>query len=297
MERSVALIGMGLMGAALAERLLAGGWTVRGFDIDPARMDALAALGGTPASSAAEAAAGSAFVLTCLMTADITRDAVLGEQGAAAGMRARAVLVDAGTCAPSDSRRLSEELAARGVPMLDAPVSGGSASARAGEAVIMAGGPAEAFERGRPLFAAFARRAIHAGPSGAGSTAKLVTNLVLGLNRLALAEGLALGLRAGLEPQPLLELLRESAAYSRALDTKGERMVAGRFEPEARLSQHLKDVRLILDLARELDLALPASALHERLLEEAVAHGLGELDNSAIIALLRPLDEPAPEPP
>jgi 3-hydroxyisobutyrate dehydrogenase-like beta-hydroxyacid dehydrogenase len=181
-------------------------------------------------------------------------------------------------------------LAERGFPMLDAPVSGGSGATRAGQVTVLVGGPPEAFEHCRPLFEAVCRRALYVGPSGAGSTAKLVTNLVLGLNRLALAEGIALGLGAGLEPDPLLELLRESAAYSRVLDVKGERMATGRFDPEARLSQHLKDVRLILQLAGELEVALPASALHERLLQEAVERGLGEMDNSAIIAALQPRD-------
>jgi 3-hydroxyisobutyrate dehydrogenase-like beta-hydroxyacid dehydrogenase len=287
MPPTIALIGLGLLGSALADRLIAAGYSVRGFDVDPAPLAALARGGGFPACSAREAANGAEKVLTCLMTAAVVREAVLGPEGAAGAMAPGAVLVDLTTCAPAESRALAAELARRGISTLDAPVSGSSAAARTGEVVVLAGGPAEVFEACRPLFMTFAREALYLGESGAGCAAKLVTNLVLGLNRLALAEGIALGLQAGLEPDALLHALRESAAYSRALDAKGERMIHRRFEPEARLGQHLKDVRLILALAEELGVRLPTSQLHERLLQDGVERGLAELDNSAVIELFR----------
>lgn len=290
MARTVGLIGLGLLGSALAERLLAAGFPVHGYDINPVRMDALAQLGGEPARSPADAARGASVVLTCLMTADIVRDAVLGSTGAAAEMTRDAILLDATTCAPTESRRLAADLAARGIRMLDAPLSGSSSVARAGELLAMVGGPLSPFEECRPLLHTFASHVVHVGENGAGASAKLVTNLILGLNRLALAEGLALGLRAGLDPDALLELLGHSAAASRALAHKGRRMVSGDFAPDAKLSQHLKDVRLIRDFGEELGAALPATQLHEQLLEQAVADGLGELDNSAIIRVLMRLE-------
>jgi len=282
----IGLIGIGLLGAALAERMLNAGYQVRGFDIDHTRLESLAALGGEPAMSPADAALGASVVVTCLMTADIVRAAVLGLESAASAMRPGAILLDVSTCAPSDSRRLAADLAAHGVRMLDAPLSGSSSVARSGELLAMVGGPADAFEECRPLLATFASHVVHIGENGAGSTAKLVTNLILGLNRLALAEGLALGLRAGLDPDALLNLLGHSAAASRALDHKGSRMVSGDFTPDAKLAQHLKDVRLIRELGEELGANLPTTRLHEALLERAVALGLGELDNSAIINVM-----------
>jgi 3-hydroxyisobutyrate dehydrogenase-like beta-hydroxyacid dehydrogenase len=281
----IALIGLGLLGSALAERLLGAGYQVRGYDVNPDCMEALAQLGGEAAPSPAAVAEGATVVLTCLMTSEIVWEAVVGPEGAVRGMARGSVLVDVSTCSPAASRLLAAELAPCDIAMLDAPLSGSSQVARAGELLAMVGGPEDAFERCRPVLAAFASRIVRVGESGAGSTAKLVTNLVLGLNRLALAEGLALGLRAGLEPEALLELLGESAAYSRVLDQKGQRMVTGEFAPEARLAQHLKDVRLILELGEDLGAALPVSALHEQLLTEAVTRGLGELDNSAIMKL------------
>lgn len=282
----VGLIGIGLLGSALAERMLNAGYHVRGFDIDPTRRELLAALGGEPARSPADAARDASVVVTCLMTADIVRAAVLGPEGAASAMRPGAILLDVSTCAPSDSRRLATDLAARGVRMLDSPLSGSSGVARSGELLAMVGGPTDAFAECRPLLETFASHVVHVGEGGAGSTAKLVTNLILGLNRLALAEGLALGLRAGLAPEALLDLLGHSAAASRVLDHKGRRMVSGDFTPDAKLSQHLKDVRLIRDLGEELGANLPTTRLHEALLEQAVALGLGDLDNSAIINLM-----------
>lgn len=286
MARQVGLIGLGLLGSALAERLLGAAYVVRGYDINPAKLDALAQLGGEPAASPVDAARGASAVVTCLMTAEIVRDIMFGPDGAAGAMTAGAILIDVSTCAPADSRRLAADLADRGIRMLDAPVSGSSSVARAGELLAMVGGPADVFEDCRPLLAAFARHVVLVGESGSGSAAKLVTNLILGLNRLALAEGLALGLRAGLDPNALLELLGHSAAASRALEHKGRRMVSGDFTPDAKLSQHLKDVHLIRDLGEELGTDLPLTRLHERLLEQAVAEGLGELDNSAIIRVL-----------
>jgi 2-hydroxy-3-oxopropionate reductase len=284
-HKTVGLMGIGLMGSALAERLLAEGWTVRGYDVDPTRLRWLADRGGVPAASGAEAAEGSDYVVTCLMTGDLVRQAVLGPYGAASAMQPGAALIDVTTCAPDESRRLAEDLSKRGIEMLDAPLSGSSSVARAGELLVLAGGPLPVFEQCKGLLETFGR-AIYVGESGAGSTAKLVTNLVLGLNRLALAEGLALGLRAGLQPEMLLEALQFGPAYSRVLDQKGPRMLSGQFEPEARLSQHLKDVLLIEQLGAELGAELPATVMHRRLLEAAVDRGLGELDNSAIFALL-----------
>ena len=178
--------------------------------------------------------------------------------------------------------------------MLDAPVAGSSGQARRREAPVVVGGDREVFERCRPVLDAIARRAHHVGPNGAGARAKLVVNLVLGLNRLALAEGLLFGLRQGLDGPDLLAVLKDSAAYSRAMDVKGERMLTERFEPEGKLAQHLKDVELMLEVGHAAGAPLLATALHRQLLTAGVAGGWGERDNSAIIAVLRSLVAPAP---
>ena len=150
----------------------------------------------------------------------------------------------------------------------------------------MVGGSNKAFDRCRDLFRRFSKRAIHTGPCGSGAKMKLVTNLVLGLNRAALAEGLAFARALGLAGDQTLAILCESMAYSRIMDAKGEKMLRGDFKPQARLSQHLKDVRLMLVAAAVAGARLPLSEAHRRLLERAESAGFGHLDNSAIIRVM-----------
>ena len=147
----------------------------------------------------------------------------------------------------------------------------------------MVGGERTVFDACGDVFAALTRSADYVGPSGSGAKMKLVANLVLGLNRAALAEGLALGRASGLEAEAVLSILKAGAAYSRVMDTKGEKMVSEDFSTQAKLSQHLKDVRLILSAGDRAGVTLPLSAAHRRLLETAEAAGFGNADNSAVI--------------
>jgi len=280
---------MGLLGSALAESLIRAGFTVRGYDTAPERMRDHEGRGGVPARSPADAARGATVVMTCLMTADLVRDVLLGPDGALDTAPPDAVVIDNSTIHPDASAALAARLAARGIPMLDAPVAGSSGQARRREAPVMVGGDPEVFARCRPILDALTQLVRHVGPNGAGARAKLVINLVLGLNRLALAEGLLFGLRQGLDGRALLAVLKESSAYSRAMDLKGERMIEGNFQAEGKLAQHLKDVELMLDVGHAAGAPLLATALHRQLLLAGVAGGLGDDDNSAIIAVLRSL--------
>lgn len=289
MSGTVALIGMGLLGSALAENLLKAGFAVRGYDTAPERMRQHAERGGHVAASPADAARGASAVMTCLMTADIVREALLGPAGALEEAAPGVVAIDNSTIHPDASAALAAELGRRGIAMLDAPVGGSSGQARRREAPVVVGGNPEVFARCRPILDAIAQRVHHVGPNGSGARAKLVINLVLGLNRLALAEGLLFGLRQGLDGKTLLSVLKDSAAYSRAMDIKGERMLEGNFEPEGKLAQHLKDVDLMLEVGHAAGAPLLATALHRQLLIAGVAAGLSERDNSSIIAVLRSL--------
>jgi 3-hydroxyisobutyrate dehydrogenase-like beta-hydroxyacid dehydrogenase len=166
---------------------------------------------------------------------------------------------------------MAGELAARDVIYLDATISGNSAQVRDGVAVVMVGGDAEAFARCRDVLDALGSEVFHTGPSGSGARMKLVTNLVLGLNRAALAEGIALGEAIGLDPELTLRIMRRSPAYSRAMDVKGEKMIRSEFSPDARLSQHLKDVRLMLAMGAQAGLPMALSEAHRSVLEQAEA--------------------------
>lgn len=289
----VGLIGVGLIGTALAERLIAGGFHVTGFDVAPSRREALAQLGGRPASSASSVFDSCPRVLLSLPDGDIARAVVTA---ALPSLRSGQIVIDTTTGPESTALEIAESLSARGCRYLDATISGNSSQVRRGEVTVLAGGDPEDFASCRDLFDTFARRLFHLGPVGSGARMKLVTNLVLGLNRAALAEGLAFGKALGFDLRQTLDVLRESPANSRMLELKGEKMVSSDFTPEARLAQHLKDVRLILEAAREAGARMPLGTAHLGILEEAVNQDLGSLDNSAILRVFLPAS-PKSEPP
>ena len=279
----VGLVGLGLLGSALAARLIGGGLSVLGHDLDPARGEALARAGGEVARDTAEVFGRCPRILLSLPT-HVEVNAVLGAAGST--LRAGHVIVDTTTGDPDATAELAAGLAARGVAYLDATVSGSSSQLREGAAVLMVGGDPAAFVGCQDLRAPLGRATFHCGSAGAGARMKLVTNVVLGLNRAALAEGLALAQALGLDARQALAVMQGGPAYSRIMDRKGERMLSGNFTPEARLSQHLKDVRLILEQGDAAGLPMPLSRAHCSVLEAAESAGLGALDNSAIIRVL-----------
>lgn len=292
--RPLGLIGIGLLGTALAERLRAAGHPVLGFDVAAARQDALRALGGTVAAGAAEVFAGADRVLLSLPSHREV-NALLASLGGPP--RAGTILIDTTTGDPASSEALATDLARHGAAYLDATVSGSSAQVRAGTAVMMVGGARAAFDACGDLFACLGCQTFHTGGPGTGARMKLVTNLVLGLNRAALAEGLALARGLQLDAAQALAVMRGGPAYSRIMDGKGEKMLRADFAPEARLSQHLKDVRLIVAHGQAAGLPMPLSVAHRTVLESAEAAGLGALDNSAIIQVLSAPCPPPPVPP
>ncbi|MFQ5810800.1 MAG: NAD(P)-dependent oxidoreductase [Armatimonadota bacterium] len=276
----IGLIGIGLLGAAIAERLLDAAHPVLGFDIDASRCEALERMGGRATSDHAEVASSCDRIVLSLLTTAVVED-VLGRVDAA--LRPGQIIVDTTTGEPQGSAAIGARLAERGIEYLDATVSGSSAQARAGEVVVMAGGRREAFDACEDVFRCFARRWFHVGEWGSGAKMKLAVNLILGLNRAALAEGLCFAQAMGLEAEAALCIFTQSAAYSQVMDTKGPKMVAGDFTTHGKLSQHLKDVRLILTEGDRVGARLPLSTLHRELLAALEADGLGEADNSAII--------------
>jgi 3-hydroxyisobutyrate dehydrogenase-like beta-hydroxyacid dehydrogenase len=195
-------------------------------------------------------------------------------------LRPGMIVVDTTTGSPSIVEAIAARLDAKGVYWVDATISGSSDQLYRGEVTILAGGTSIAIQRCEPLFRAIANDWMHVGPCGSGLRMKLVSNLVLGLNRAALAEGLAFADALQLDAKLTLEALRRSMAYSRMMDTKGDKMIDKDFRPQGRLSQHLKDVRL---MQSESTIRLPLTDAHQQLLEKAEGLGHGDLDNSAVI--------------
>ncbi|MDA0589124.1 MAG: NAD(P)-dependent oxidoreductase [Planctomycetota bacterium] len=286
LEKQISCIGLGLLGSAMTSRLIEHGWRVRGYDISPERLAEFERAGGEIAASAI-AAAQDPLLLLSLPTSDIAAT-VLRE--IEAELRPGSTVVDTTTGRPEQMESFARQLAERGIAYLDATVGGSSQLARDGEAIIMCGGERTAFDQCETLFADLARETFYCGPSGSGARMKLVVNLVLGLNRAVLAEGLSFAQQLGVDGELALEVLKAGPSWSRAMDHKGERMLNGNFDPQARLGQHWKDVRLILELADQVGAAVPFSSLHENLLSRLADQGFGDLDNSAIIRAFSPRD-------
>lgn len=276
----VGLIGIGLMGTALAEKLLAAKFNVLGWDLSPDRCDALVTIGGGLATDVDHVLATCHRVVLSLPSHE-TVAAVL--QSAIEALKPGQILIDTSTGDPEAAVQQAALLARQGIEYLDATISGSSQQLRDRTAVLLVGGTEQAYRMCDDIFQCLTSKSHHVGPVGSGARMKLVTNLVLGLNRAALAEGLWFAQSLGLNPQQTLFLLRESMSYSRIMDTKGEKMLQGNFTPQAKLSQHLKDVHLMLAAAGYAGAALPLTETHRELLETAVRMGLGDLDNSAIL--------------
>jgi 3-hydroxyisobutyrate dehydrogenase-like beta-hydroxyacid dehydrogenase len=279
-ETPIGLIGVGLLGTALAERMLSSGRRVLGFDPAAQQLDRLRALAGEAAESAAYVAANCDQVVLCLPNSAVVAAVVASME---AGLLPGALIVDATTGDPEATAQLAARLAARNVGYVDATIAGSSEQVRRGAAVVICGGAAQDIHRAEAVLATWSETRFHVGPAGSGARLKLVVNLVLGLNRAVLAEGLSLAAACGIDAATALTVLKATPAYSTVMDTKGQRMIARDYQPQARLAQHHKDVRLIRELARRHGALVPLSELHEELLARAIELGYGEADNSAII--------------
>jgi len=276
----IGLIGLGLMGSAMAERFLARGFGVLGFDIDPAGLAGLVSRGGRAAASVAQLAVSCRRIILSLPGSDAVQTVL---EQLEPNLRHGQMIIDTTTGRPEAAFAVARRLDGHGVRYVEAMISGNSSQVRRGEVLIIAGGAVETIAQCDDLFGCFASRVLRVGDWGSASKMKLVSNLVLGLNRAALAEGLAFAGKLGLDREQTLAILRDSMGYSRVMDTKGDKMIVGDFEPQARLSQHLKDVGLILSAAAGSRARVPLSEVHQQLLQQAEMEGLGALDNSAII--------------
>jgi 3-hydroxyisobutyrate dehydrogenase-like beta-hydroxyacid dehydrogenase len=284
----VGIIGLGLVGSAIAERLLAAGYQVAGFDVVAKRQAELQAMGGCPFDSAAAVIERADRIILSLPTSDVVGEvlATLPEQ------LPGKTIFDTTTGEPSAMDKIGCGLARRGAQYLLATIAGSSAQVRRGEVIVITGGPDEVAASCADMLQSFSRQQFHVGSWLAAARMKLVVNLVLGLNRAVLAEALSFAAACRIDPRKALEVLQAGPAFSRVMDTKGMRMVGGDFSPEARLAQHAKDVRLILEQGEDVGARLPLSQLHIGLLEQLIKNGWGDEDNSAIMRAFDPPAEP-----
>jgi len=286
---AIGLVGIGLVGTALAENLLAAGYDVVGFARTPASRARLTRLGGRVVSAPAEVASEATRVILSLPDSDVVEQVVAGPGGLLAASGSLRLVLDTTTGEPERTEALAAQCAADGVMFVDAPISGSSEQIRRRQGVVLVGGDRAAYEACLDLIRSVADRHYYLGSPGAGARAKLASNLVLGLNRLALAEGLVFAERLGLDLCAFLAMLKTTPAYSCAMDVKGEKMLRGDFAPQSRVVQHHKDLRIILEYAARARQELPLARLHKTILERAMDAGEGELDTSAVIQVLRRL--------
>jgi 2-hydroxy-3-oxopropionate reductase len=288
----VGVIGLGIMGAAMARNLLRAGFPLVVWNRTAARADALVADGAQRAAYAREVAERATITITMLSDSpDVEQvyrapDGVLAALGPAPSGK---VLVDMSTIAPRVARELAQEAAARGAALLDAPVSGGDVGAQQGTLSIMVGGDATALATARPVLEVLGSRITHVGEAGAGQVVKACNQIVVGLTLEALGEALVLGSKAGVDPAAIVEALGGGLAASRVLEVRGPKLLARDFAPGFKLDLHAKDLSIVLATARELGVALPGAALVAQLFQSEQSRGHGDADNSTVVRALERL--------
>jgi 2-hydroxy-3-oxopropionate reductase len=269
----------------MARNLVKAGYGVTGFDTDPARVNRFVAGGGKPAASAAEVGRGSEIVFLSLPTGDVVRHLVTGEGGLASVMRPGTTILDLSTTEPKVAQTAAAACATRGIAFLDAPVSGGEQGAIDASLSVMVGGDAEAFARCRPILLVVGKSAVHLGGSGMGQAAKLVNNLIVAAGFAAVCEGWALAVKAGLDPAALHAAIQGGWAGSRVMEETIPRLLQRNFIPGGTVDIMAKDVGYSLNMARELDVPAPVTALVHELFRMAKAQGKGPQAQPVLVTL------------
>ncbi len=283
----IAFIGMGTMGAAMALNLIKAGHEVTVHNRSREREEPVAKAGARRAGTPKEAATGAEIIIICVSDTPDVEAVVLGENGVIHGAAAGAVVVDMSTISPSATRRIGSELGQKGIRMLDAPVSGGSEGAQKGTLSIMVGGMAEDVAKAMPVLSAMGKSITHVGPSGAGQFTKAINQVILAGVYLAVAEGMTLGLKAGLDMEKVVQALAGGAAGSWVLNFRSANMIKNEYPLGFRVRLHRKDVAIAMQAAAELGVFLPATALVEQIENGLISQGFGDEDVSAMARLIR----------
>jgi 3-hydroxyisobutyrate dehydrogenase-like beta-hydroxyacid dehydrogenase len=283
--RNIAVIGLGMMGTPITSLLLKAGYAVRGYDVIEKQMTDLVPQGMTPAVSPKDAATGTDLVILSLANWAILKEAVAGKNGVLEGAHRGQIILDMSTSPPGESITMAETMAARGVEWMDVPISGAASQARVGNMVFMAGGKRSVFDQVRPVLDRIGKKTVYVGKNGDAAMLKLVVNLILYLTEGAAIEGLALGLKAGLDPQIMYDVITSGAASSDLVTSRGKDMLAGRFEPKGQVSVAVKDMGLILERARQLCVPLPVGGLYQQLLLQAHYEGWDQLDATSVMKI------------
>jgi 3-hydroxyisobutyrate dehydrogenase-like beta-hydroxyacid dehydrogenase len=287
--RRISVIGLGLMGNAIATRLIKAGYQVRGFDIVKKQMQDLLPMGLKPVQSSKEAAKGADLIMLSLPTWNSLLEAVEGKGGIVEGVQRGQIVMDISTSPPWESKALGERLAKKGIEWVDAPISGSAAQTRMGNMVFMLGGKKSIFEKVKPVLDRIAKKTVYVGKRGDGAALKLVVNHILFLNQAAAIEGLVLGLKAGLNPDVMFTVITSGAASSDLLIARGKDMINGNFSAKGQVAVAIKDLALSLETAKQLGVVLPVGALYHQLLLKAHYNGWDREDATSVMRIYEEL--------
>jgi L-threonate 2-dehydrogenase len=286
MKRRACVIGLGSMGYGAAVSLLRAGFEVSGVDVRDEVLERFAKDGGKPERSAAAGARGAEAVLTFVVTAAQTETVLFGDDGAAAAMAPGAVVIACATVPPLEAERIAAKIGEQGLLALDAPVSGGPIKAADGALTVMASGAAAAFDKAEPFLDAIAAKVYRLGDKpGIGSRVKMVNQLLAGVHIAAAAEAVALGMRAGLDPQRLFEVISDSAGSSWMFQNRVPHILDGDYAPRSAVDIWPKDLGIVLETGKALGFATPMAAAAHELFAKAAARGLGREDDAAVVKI------------
>lgn len=288
MER-IGFIGIGLMGSQMTRRILEAQYPLTVWNRKKEKAGALISAGAKWADSPKAVAQASDVVITMVTDSAASEEVICGENGVLEGAHPGLTLIDMGSIAPEMSRSIAERARGKGIPMLDAPVTGNPKVASEGKLGIMVGGPKETFDACLPIFEKMGVKIIHVGENGKGTTLKLINNLIMGVAIEAVAEALVLASKAGIDPQKVLEITSVGGARTGAMETRGPRMIKHDFSPHFSISNMHKDLSSALKLAEEVGVSLPAASISREILRAAKSQGKADLDSCSVITVLEAL--------
>ncbi len=283
---TIGFIGLGLMGRPISLNLHRAGAELIIYNRSRGVVDELVGVGIEAATSPKDVAERAPIIMLMVSDTPAVERVLFGDDGVAQGLQTGAIVIDMGTTAVTATRNFAQQIKAKGAHYVDAPVSGGQVGAEAATLAIMVGASEDAFARAKPIFKALAKNITHVGEGGAGQVAKAANQIIVGLTIGAVAEALALAKKAGVDPAKVRQALAGGFAASRILEVHGLRMVDQTFDPGGKATTQRKDLAQALELAQQLGMELPATALNRDLYDRLIEMGGGELDHSALIKVL-----------
>jgi 2-hydroxy-3-oxopropionate reductase len=289
MKAKIGFIGLGIMGRHMAGHLLDAGYELRVYDVSQPALAALVEKGAVAQASCKEVAAVSDIVISMVPDSPDVEKVALGEDGIISAAHPGLIYIDMSTIAPGMAVKVSEELGKLGIRCLDAPVSGGETGAVNAALSIMVGGPEDQFREMLPIFEVMGKTITYCGGSGAGQIVKACNQIQVALNFIGMSEALVLGAKAGVDPAVIIKVLSGGYAQTRVMDVRGPKVIKGEFEPGFKSKFHYKDLNIIMETARRLNVPLPATAVAHELFTAMIASGRGDLDHSAVINIIEDL--------